>query len=291
MEMVQFLPCVLTDPPIWRGIQFPWLVGPQSGIRAWLLNRFGERFMEKWDPVNMEFSTRDFVAIACMKEVLEGRGGPNGGVFLSWAHLPSNIIDFSADWYFRTHLRGNWRWEGFDFSGFIADIKQGRAVEVNSASHFFMGGVRDRPRRRDRRAGPVRGGRGRGRGPWRQPAVGQCGNADTCPGSASRSGGSGLRAAESADGRRRESAWGRAREDLEAPLMRDSGVLPFEIKDELQELANVKVGIVRTRESLEEALDARSAGCAPRGIAQALLPGQGAPVQQGMGGRRSSAAA
>ena len=38
-------------------------------------------------------------------------------------------------------------------------------------------------------------------------------------------------------------------------MKRDSGVLPFEIKDELQKLANVKVGIIRTRESLEQALD------------------------------------
>src|SRR5690606_38033727 len=50
MEMVQFLPCCLVNPPLWRGIQFPWIIGPQSGTRAWLLNRYGERFMARYDP-------------------------------------------------------------------------------------------------------------------------------------------------------------------------------------------------------------------------------------------------
>ena len=113
MEMVQFLPCVLMDPPIWRGIQFPWLIGPQSGVRAWLLNRFGERFMTRWDPKNMESTTRDLISIACMKEIVEGRGGPNNGVYLSWAHLPTDIIDFAIKWYFRTHLHGDGTWEEF----------------------------------------------------------------------------------------------------------------------------------------------------------------------------------
>ena len=254
MEMVQFLPCVLTDPPIWRGIQFPWLLGPQSGIRAWLLNRFGERFMEKWDPTNMEFSTRDKIAIACMKEVLGGRGGPNGGVFLSWAHLPSNIIDFSADWYFRTHLRGNWRWEGFDFSGFVEDIKKGHAVEVNSASHFFMGGADIDCDGATSVPGLFAAGEVAGGVHGANRLSGNAGSQILVQGQRA-----GQAAAQFARRTRKvaasEKAWARAREELEAPLMRDSGVLPFEIKDELQKLANVKVGIIRTRESLEEALD------------------------------------
>ena len=38
-------------------------------------------------------------------------------------------------------------------------------------------------------------------------------------------------------------------------MQRESGVLPFEVKDELQRLANTRVGIIRSRESLEQALD------------------------------------
>ena len=64
MDMVQFLPCCLAAPPIWQGVQFPWMIGPQSGIQAWLLNRYGERFMEAADPARKEGSTRDIIALA-----------------------------------------------------------------------------------------------------------------------------------------------------------------------------------------------------------------------------------
>lgn len=141
MEMIQFLPCCLVNPPLWRGIQFPWIIGPQSGTRAWLLNKYGERFMARYDAERMEMSTRDIVSRACVREVQEGRGGPGGGVFMSWAHLPQDILDFLPQWYGKPLLRGNWHWEGFDFKDLVARIKQGYAVEVAPAAHFMMGGV------------------------------------------------------------------------------------------------------------------------------------------------------
>jgi succinate dehydrogenase/fumarate reductase flavoprotein subunit len=254
MEMIQFLPCVLMDPPIWRGIQFPWVLGPQSGVRAWLLNRFGERFMHKWDPVNMEFATRDIISIACMKEVIEGRGGPNGGVFLSWAHLPSNIIDFAAKWYFRTHLRSNWHWEGFDFSKLVEDIKKGSAVEVISASHSFMGGVAI-----DEHCATC------------VPGLFACGEVAGGVHGANRLSGNatsqilvqGQRAGAAAAAYAKRQApldilrshWERVREELEAPLIRADGVLPFEFKQELQNLAHLKVGMLRSGQSLIEAFE------------------------------------
>ncbi len=142
MEMIQFLPCCLVNPPLWRGIQFPWIIGPQSGTRAWLLNRYGERFMARYDPERMEISTRDIISRACVQEVQEGRGGPGGGVFMSWAHLPHDILDFLPQWYGKPLLRSTWHWEGFDFSELVGRIKQGYAVEVMPAAHFMMGGVR-----------------------------------------------------------------------------------------------------------------------------------------------------
>lgn len=142
MEMLQFLPCCLVNPSIWRGIQFPWIIGPQSGMRAWLLNRFGERFMERYDPERMEMSTRDIISIASVREIQEGRGGPGGGVFMSWAHLPRDVIDFLPQWYGKPLLQPNWIWEGFDFAPLVERIRQGHAVEVAPACHFLMGGVR-----------------------------------------------------------------------------------------------------------------------------------------------------
>jgi succinate dehydrogenase / fumarate reductase flavoprotein subunit/fumarate reductase (CoM/CoB) subunit A len=140
MEMLQFLPCCLVAPEMWRGLQFPWILGPQSGVRAWLLNKYGERFMARWDPERMELSTRDIVAFASANEVAEGRGSPNGGVYLSWAHLPRDILDN----YFRisSSVSAGWRWEGFDMTPLVERIRAGYAIEVAPAAHFSIGGVR-----------------------------------------------------------------------------------------------------------------------------------------------------
>lgn len=254
MEMIQFLPCVLADPPIWRGIQFPWVLGPQSGIRAWLLNRFGERFMVRWDPENMEFTTRDVIAIACMKEVIEGRGGPSGGVFLSWAHLPSDIIDFAAKWYFRTHLRGNWHWEGFEFGNLVEEIKSGRAVEVVSASHFFMGGVAINADCATNVLGLFACGE----------VAGGVHGANRLSGNATsqilvqgqRAGISAAALARRTQQRPVSQAdFKRISEELEAFLRRRASILPFEFKEQLQQIANRKVGLIRSGDSLKSALD------------------------------------
>jgi succinate dehydrogenase/fumarate reductase flavoprotein subunit len=254
MEMVQFLPCTLLSPAIWRGIQFPWVLGPQSGIRAWLLNRFGERFMARWDPENMEMSTRDLISIACMKEIVEGRGGPQGGVFISWAHLPPDIIDFAAKWYFRTHLHGNWQWEGFDFADMVEAIKKGRAVEVIPASHFFMGGVAIDPNCATRvpglfACGEVAGGL--------HGANRLSGNASTQILVQGKAAGEAAAAFATKTGRIDipRKAWEAAKHELDAPLDRAGGLLPHEIKEELTRLANLKVGMLRNGQSLEEALE------------------------------------
>ncbi|TAK83172.1 MAG: FAD-binding protein [Betaproteobacteria bacterium] len=254
MEMVQFLPCTLMEPDIWRGIQFPWVLGPQSGVRAWLLNRFGERFMAKWDPVNMEFATRDVISIACMKEVVENRGGPNGGVFLSWAHLPGNIIDFAAKWYFRTHLRGNWIWEGFDFADLVRRIKGGEAVEVMPASHFFMGGIAVDERCASRVPGLYACGEVAGGVHGANRLSGNASSQILVQGTAAgRAAAEYARRARAAEIRRGQ--WNDICDELEAPLGRNAGVLPYEIKEELQRLANINVGMLRTEQSLRQALD------------------------------------
>ncbi|MCE7796134.1 FAD-binding protein [Sphingobium sufflavum] len=138
-EMLQFLPCCVIAPEIWKGIQFPWTIGPQAGVRAWLLNRYGERFLQRWDPVNIELATRDVVAAGSAAEVAAGRGSPNGGVYLSWAHLPRDIIDNMPLW--SKSLSRDGRYQGFDFTPLIERIKAGYAIEVAPAAHFSLGGI------------------------------------------------------------------------------------------------------------------------------------------------------
>ena len=79
MEMVQYHPTTLAD----RGILIT------EGTRAegaHLVNKKGERFMERYDADSMEMSTRDVVARAAQTEVRKNRGD-KGHVFLDMRHL------------------------------------------------------------------------------------------------------------------------------------------------------------------------------------------------------------
>ncbi|MCW5674003.1 MAG: FAD-binding protein [Xanthobacteraceae bacterium] len=253
MEMVQFLPCCLVNPPLWRGIQFPWIIGPQSSTRAWLLNRYGERFMARYDPERMEMSTRDKISIACVREVQEGRGGPGGGVFMSWAHLPHDILEFLPKWYGKPLLRETWHWEGFDFRPLIERIKQGYAVEVAPASHFNMGGVRI-----DAECGTA------------VPGLLACGEiaggvhgANRLSGNACSqflvqgriAGRSAAQFASSAPMPEIDAAdWKEKLAEVEAPLLASDGVQPHTLASQIQDIANRTLNVVRNGSNMAQGL-------------------------------------
>ena len=130
MEMVQFHPTGLLAGPNTR------MTGTvlEEGLRGaggYLLDGNGERFMPRYDP-RAERATRDIVSRAIHAEMLAGRTTPNGGVYLSMAHLgPENVrrqfkgmVERCADC-------------GFDLAG-------GR-VEVVPTAHYMMGGVEFAP--------------------------------------------------------------------------------------------------------------------------------------------------
>ena len=83
MELVQFHPTGMVAPEEAAGTLVTEAVRGEGGQ---LYNADGERFMARYDPERMELSTRDRVALANYTEIAEGRGGPNGGVFLDITH-------------------------------------------------------------------------------------------------------------------------------------------------------------------------------------------------------------
>ncbi len=105
-------------------------------------NRLGQRFMDKWDPVNME-RNGEVGKIAVATEILEGRGGKHG-VYYSIKHLPKNLIDYQKEW---SRLRG-WVDQSthYDYTPYIEMMKDGYALEVSLAAHYNEGGIRIDPK-------------------------------------------------------------------------------------------------------------------------------------------------
>ena len=126
MEMVQFHPTGLVIPgSLMTGALL------EEGLRGaggYLRNGLGERYMERYDAARMERSTRDLVSRASYLEISEGRGTPNGGVWIDVSHLGADVVE------------RNFRGMVKRCRDFGRDLARG-PVEVGPTTHFMMGGV------------------------------------------------------------------------------------------------------------------------------------------------------
>lgn len=137
MEFPMFLPYCLIHPKAVAGNYFPYMMSYLLDSHA--LNRNGLRYMSKWDPKRMEGSTRDINCIAAALEIIEGRGSPHGGTYLSFKHLPDNLIDFHAKWF--PPCNANWKEGGFDMRDYMPDPKKD-GIETGPCCHFWNGGIK-----------------------------------------------------------------------------------------------------------------------------------------------------
>jgi fumarate reductase (CoM/CoB) subunit A len=129
MEMIQFHPTGAVFPYDARGRLVTEAVRGEGGV---LMNSRGARFMKIYDPERMELSTRDVVARAIATEILQGRGSPNGGVFLDVTHLPREQIETRLPVMLEQFLK------------FGVDIRV-TPMEVAPTAHHIMGGLRITP--------------------------------------------------------------------------------------------------------------------------------------------------
>jgi succinate dehydrogenase / fumarate reductase flavoprotein subunit len=129
MELVQFHPSGLLAPEDAAGTLVSEAARGEGGI---LRNALGERFMSRYDPERMELSTRDRVALAGYTEIMEGRGTPDGGVFLDVSHLPREQIMSRLPRVYQTLLELQ-----------MLDITT-TPIEVAPTAHYSMGGIRVR---------------------------------------------------------------------------------------------------------------------------------------------------
>lgn len=122
LEFLQFF-IGLAWPEALRGI----IVGTLYYGR--LLNREGERFLERYDPVRLESSTRDIVTRACYQEIQEGRGTPRGGVYLDLSHNPPGFVPEQLPMI-------------YTLCGKLGVDLEKDPMEVAPTFHFIMGGIR-----------------------------------------------------------------------------------------------------------------------------------------------------
>ncbi|MGH2385696.1 MAG: FAD-binding protein, partial [Candidatus Limnocylindria bacterium] len=126
MELVQFHPTGMVMPEEAAGTLVTEAVRGEGGR---LLNAQGERFMQRYDRERMELSSRDRVALANYTEIKEGRGGPNGGVFLDVTHLGKDMILEKLPRMYRQFVEYQ-----------MLDIAR-EPMEVAPTAHYSMGGI------------------------------------------------------------------------------------------------------------------------------------------------------
>ena len=126
MELVQFHPTGMVIPEEMAGTLVTEAVRGEGGR---LYNSLGERYMKEYDAERMELSTRDRVAIANYKEITEGRGSPNNGVYLDISHRSKEFIIEKLPRMYRQYL-----------DTLMIDISE-QAMEVSPTAHYSMGGI------------------------------------------------------------------------------------------------------------------------------------------------------
>ncbi len=266
MEFTQFHPTGMVWPPSVRGILVTEGVRGDGGI---LKNSEGERFMFRYIPERFasetadteeeanrwlagdknarrppELLTRDVVAKAINAEVKAGRGSKHGGAYLDIAsRVPAEKI--------KKKLPSMYH----QFKELAeVDITQ-QPMEVGPTLHYFMGGIRVDP---DTQESTV-------------PGLFACGECAAGLHGANRLGGNSLSdlivfgtlagRGATAYARKLDNApkidEGQVKNSVRGAtdyLNRESGLNPYVVHDELQELMQNKVGIIRNGEDLRSAI-------------------------------------
>jgi succinate dehydrogenase flavoprotein subunit len=271
MEFIQFHPTGMVWPPSVVGILVTEGVRGDGGT---LTNKEGRRFMFDDIPENYrtqtadneeegwrycqgdknarrppELLTRDHVSRCIVREIKEGRGSPHGGVFLDISWIKKKLPN--AEEYIKRKLPSMYH----QFKQ-LADIDITKEpMEVGPTTHYIMGGVRVDP---DTQMSRVAG----------LFAAGECAAGIN---GANRLGGNSLsdllvfgkRAGEFAAKFAKENSLGNvdnakvdiaAREAL-APFEQNGGENPYEVQQDLQEIMQDSVGIVRHESEMKSALE------------------------------------
>lgn len=249
IEFMQFIPISFVFPESIRGYTLtePPFYGTRhadiNGEPGKLLNTLGERFIMNHDPDRREATTRDVLARAIMLEILEGRGTPEGGVWLEPDPEVAPHFQQERPMYTKRILENYGRRAAMFQEPF----------QVMPSALYTTGGIRIDEWGRTTvpglfAAGEVAGGvHGANRlGANSMPDIQVFGRR------------AGLTASQEAQSARRVDIGMAVRwaenlsSELERPLTQTDGVPPTPIKRRLQELTTANVGLVRSGSGLEQ---------------------------------------
>ncbi len=267
MEFLQFHPTGMVWPPSVRGILVTESVRGEGGI---LTNTDGERFMFKYIPDVFkdkyadneaeadrwytdqdnnrrppELLPRDEVARAINSEVKAGRGTEHGGVFLDVSkRLSAEII--------KKRLPSMWH-QFFELAG--VDITK-EAMEVGPTCHYVMGGVEVDPDTAAAvgvdglfAAGEVAGGmHGSNR-------LGGNSLTDLLVFGRRAGVGAAEYVRKNPANPVSDASIAKAADRVQAPFTRSGGENPYALHQELQEVTHNLVGIIRTRNEIQSAIE------------------------------------
>ena len=243
MEVFQFHPTSYIAPECIAGQMITEAVRGEGGR---LFNIHGERFMERYNPKQLELAGRDFTSRCIYFEVQEGRGTEHGGVYLSVTHLPASIIEERLN---TVLMRG---------LNYGLDIRKEPMIAYPS-SHYQCGGIRVDTSWETTKvknlyacgesAGGAHGGNRLGSNSLPDLLV-----AGKIAGEAA-----GRAALSGAYGKINMANFGeevaRAEKEILEVVETDNGINPIAIRNEIKELSWDCVGIARSDEKLKYALD------------------------------------
>ena len=256
MEMVQFCPITMVWPPKDRGSIILYIISEVDpfGKTIKLLNNKGERFMENYDPTNLEQSTKEIVSIASQLEIEEGRGGPNGGIFFSLKHTKTRFIDMLIK--VATHrIKNEMKDTRYEFTTLLPELLEKMKtedIEVGNGVHYMGGGIKINENTETTIPGLYAAGECSG-GLWGAVRV-----ASAC----TEAGVQGKIAGETAPKYIKSVKETNININqvievlnrINSPLLREDGITPNELQRKMHEISGKCVGLIKNGKDLEEGL-------------------------------------
>jgi succinate dehydrogenase/fumarate reductase flavoprotein subunit len=140
MEFITFCCNVLLSPPVWRGSIATYILALLCGGE--LINSKGEAFLKSYDPFVVEKGTtmewnKGFLSYATARQVRDGKGSPNGGVYLRRGNIPWETYEKTAT----STIFPNWKYKAMDLTELARMLKENEPIEVGPAVEYFDGGI------------------------------------------------------------------------------------------------------------------------------------------------------